>query len=410
MKVRLTQKAITSRKVKLSQTETVSLEAPTASGRQEIVWDTELKGFGLLLSGKTNARSFIAQRDLPNGRARRVTIGSVAEMSLEEARAEAADAIHALRQGKDPKARGAAAITVAAAIELYVERKGTKLRPRTAELYNDCARRYFAKWATLPLRDITPRMVEEEHARIGKEFGEGAANNAMRTLRAAYNHIARDADLPPDLVRLREHWFTLPRRQRRVKGDDLAAFYRAVDALPNPVQRDFLKLALFTGLRRREAAGLLWSDVDFSDGIIRLPGHRTKSGRLFDVPMTDLVRDLLVARRAIGDTKWVFPADSKSGHLEEPKAPLALVEQACGIKVSTHDLRRSYLTVAERHVHGVALKALANHALSDADVTEGYVGIEPKEIAEAAQVVADKLRELCQIPRPSGENVTRMAK
>ena len=51
---------------------------------------------------------------------------------------------------------------------MYVAKKGTKLRPRTAELYLDCARRYFAKWATLPLRDLTPQMMEEEHARIGK--------------------------------------------------------------------------------------------------------------------------------------------------------------------------------------------------------------------------------------------------
>ena len=330
-------------------------------------------------------------------------------MSLEAARAEAANAIHDLRQGKDPKARGAAAATVSEAIKLYVERKGSKLRPRTAELYLDCGKRYFAKWATLPLRDLTPKMVEEEHARIGKTFGAAAANNAMRVLRAAYNHIARDADLPPNPVRLREHWFDLPRREGRVKGDDLAKFHAAVLGLPNPVARDFLLLMLFTGLRRREAASLRWDDVDFASGVIRLPAARTKSGRKFDLPLTSLTRDLLVARRAIGNMEFVFPATSASGHIEEPKTPLGLVKDACGIAVSAHDLRRTYLSIAERCVSGVTLKALANHALADKDVTEGYIGIEPKEIAEAAQVVADRLAELCEIPQFGGANVTRLA-
>jgi hypothetical protein len=88
--------------------------------------------------------------------------------------------------------------------------------------------------------------------------------------------------------------------------------------------------------------------------------------------------------------------------------PLRLVKAACGVAVSAHDLRRTFLSIAERCVSGVTLKALANHALADKDVTEGYIGVEPKEIAEAAQTVADRIRELCEIPRPSGENVRRL--
>jgi integrase len=383
-------------KLKLTEKTVAKLKAPTKSGKQEVAWDAATKGFGVLLSGKTSTKTYIVQRDLKNGKTRRVTVAPVNVMSLKDARRRAEEIIVDLIAGKDPKARGSAAMTVADTFKLYVAKK-TELKPRTAELYLDVSHRYFARWATTPLSDITAEMVVEEHERIGK-ISKAGANNAMRALRAVHNYVAPGA---PNPVQLRKRWFHLTPRQGRVKGDDLAAFYRAVDALPNPVQRDFLKLVLFTGLRRREATGLLWSDVDFSDGIIRLPSHRVKNGRLFDVPMTDLVRDLLVARRAIGDTKWVFPADSKSGHLEEPKAPLKLVKEASGIKIMTHDLRRTYLTVADRCVSGVAKKALVNHALSDKDVTEGYIGLEPKELAEAAQTVADRIRELCQIAPPS---------
>ena len=204
--------------------------------------------------------------------------------------------------------------------------------------------------------------------------------------------------MPPCPVRLREHWFDLPRREGCVRGDDLPRFYAAVSYLPNPVARDFLLLMLFTGLRRREAASLRWDDVDFAGNVIRLPAGRTKSGRKFDVPMSTIVKDLLVARRAIGDMEFVFPAESASGHIEEPKMPLALVKNACGVAVSAHDLRRTYLSVAERCVSGIALKALANHSIGDRDVTQGYVQLSPIELAQAAQVVAERLAELCLIP------------
>ena len=91
-------------------------------------------------------------------------------------------------------------------------------------------------------------------------------------------------------------------------------------ALPNPVARDYLLLLLFTGLRRTEAATLRWGDVDFVERVIRLPAARTKAGRKLDLPMTDIVRDLLVARRAIGKEEYVFPSDSKSKHISEPRA------------------------------------------------------------------------------------------
>ncbi len=58
--------------------------------------------------------------------------------------------------------------------------------------------------------------------------------------------------------------------------------------------------------------------------------------------------DLLTARRAIGrDGPYVFPADSAGGHLEEPRFALDGIADETGIKVSIHDLRRTFVAVAE---------------------------------------------------------------
>jgi integrase len=182
-----------------------------------------------------------------------------------------------------------------------------------------------------------------------------------------------------------------------VPADRLADFYGAVNALPNPIARDFVLLLLFTGMRRGEAASLRWDDVDFRLGAIRLPANRTKAGRKLDLPMTDFVRGLLVTRQSVGRdaSGFVFPANSRSRHIEEPKFPLGLVAKATGILVTSHDLRRTFVTVAESaDISPLALKALVNHSYGD-DVTAGYIVGSVERLREPAQRVADRLKELC---------------
>jgi integrase len=183
----------------------------------------------------------------------------------------------------------------------------------------------------------------------------------MRTLRVVWNHaLDRVEELPANPVRVlrRKGWFRPAPRTRSVLLEDLERFYAANDALPNRTASDYNKLILFTGLRRREAAALRWDEVDFAARVIRLPQERVKGKRKLDLPMSSVVRDLLIARRAIGnDNGWVFGANSASGHIEEPKFALQQIAAATGIRVSPHDLRRTFITIAEAaDVSPLALK------------------------------------------------------
>ena len=394
-------------RIELTTKNIKDLKAPTESGKQEVAWDTELRGFGLLLSGKTSSRTFIVQRDV-GGRARRVTIGAAGEISVAKAREEARDVIHSMRKGVDPK-RKTSLETLRQALEAYLL-ASPDLRQRSAIEYRRAVERHLEPWLDRPLRELTREMVEERHREIAEHVGRGGryngkatANGAMRALRVLWNYAAARTELPPNPVKLARQWFDVPRRERLIKADELPAFYAAVMALPNPVQRDYLLLLLFTGMRRREAAGLRWDpDVDLAGRVIRLPAASTKSGQKLDLPMTTFVRDLLVARRALGATEFVFPADGKRGHLEEPKYPLGLIAGATGIKVSAHDLRRTFITVAEgADISPLALKALVNHSLG-ADVTSGYVVMTVDRLKEPAQRVCDRMVELCQIPKLVG--------
>jgi integrase len=286
------------------------------------------------------------------------------------------------------------------------------LREKSIKDYRASIERYLAPWLDRPLREITPEMVEARHRSLqnevaagGRYTGNATANATMQALRVLWNFAAeREPGLPPNPVsRLKRQWFPVHRRERCIRTEELPKFYAAVNALPNAVQRDYLFLLLFTGLRRSEAATLTWHDVDFGQRIIRVPAMRTKAGRKLDLPMSDFVHGLLVARRALGDARFVFPSNSSSGHVEEPKFPLAAIARATGIIVSAHDLRRTFVTIAESSdISVMALKALVNHALGS-DVTGGYVQMTAERLREPAQRVCDKMKELCGIvPMESG--------
>src|SRR5262249_2765044 len=152
---------------------------------------------------------------------------------------------------------------------------------------------------------------------------------------------------------------------------------------------------------------LAWDEVDFKERVIRLPPHRVKPGR---APMMDFVHGLLVARRRLGDAHYVFPAHSRSGHIEEARVWLAAVREITGIEFSTHDLRRPFITVAEScDISVYALKALVNHSLGST-VTENYIAMTPARLRAPAQKVCDELKLLCGVNTEAGTNITTLAR
>jgi len=299
--------------IKLTERAINKLPAPDPSGKQVLHWDAELKGFAVLCSGTTNTKTYIVQRTLPDGRDRRVTVGAVNTLTLEKATAQAADMLHALRHGHDPKKK-IDNPTLRATLETYLTAR-RDLRPASVALYRQVVEKTLSSWLDRPLREIDGDMVEDRHRAIAAAISKGGvsdgivtANVAMRIFRTLYNFVAeRTPDLPPNPVRrLRRQWFTEPKRERVVPEEKMVEFYNAVCALPHPVQRDYLLMLMFTGMRRTECAAMRWDDIDLGKRIFQVPAANTKPGRKLELPMSDIVHDLLVARRALGNAGVLY--------------------------------------------------------------------------------------------------------
>jgi integrase len=386
-----------------------AMPAPDPSGKQKLHWDSDLKGFAVLCSGTTKKKTYVVQRDLKNGKTRRLTVAACNEVSLEKARKLAGDMLLDLRQGIDPKNKDGAA-TLQATLEKYLVAR-RDLSPASVRVYRNIEK-YLAEWLELPLRTINADMIESRHRSLAADIGAFTANGAMRTFRILWNFAAeRTPDLPPNPVRiLKRQWFAEPRRRRMIQPDRMAQFYSAVCGLDNKIARDLLLLITFTGLRKGEASSLRWENIDLQNRrTINIPAAATKGKRELVLPMSDFVYELLVARRALGDAKFVFPGVGKAGHVSDLQDPLAAIAKRTGIVFSAHDLRRGFATVAESvGISFSVLKALLNHAPSS-DVTAGYVITDVEQLRDPVQGIADRLALLCGV-MPVGGNVAKLIK
>jgi len=158
-----------------------------------------------------------------------------------------------------------------------------------------------------------------------------------------------------------------------------------------------LLLVLFTGLRRSEAAKLKWANVDLKARTLKV--EDTKNHEDHVLPLSDFLAELLQRRKDEAETEYVFPNEQQTGHLIEPKKQIRRVVEESGVEFTVHDLRRTFITIAESlDIPAYALKRLLNHKMSN-DVTAGYIVADVERLREPMQKITSYiLRSMGVLP------------
>jgi len=144
-------------------------------------------------------------------------------------------------------------------------------------------------------------------------------------------------------------------KDRVLSADELQGLGEALGAseAAMPMPTAALRLIALTGLRREEACGLRWSEIDMPGCCLRL--ETTKTGRSTR-PIGKSARDLLQSLPRLSD-EWVFPNRCGSGRAEL-KASIAALFDAAGLKdARSHDLRRTFGSIAADEGYGDATVA-----------------------------------------------------
>lgn len=368
---------------------------PIPASGQVLYRDADLAGFGLRVG--TRSRSFFAEGQVQR-RTIRVTIGKYGLIAPEAARKRALKLLGEMAEGRDPngerRAKQVSAMTLREAFDDFFERRA--LADSSRPNYRRSIDIYLKDWAAKPVGEVSRRMVLDRHRKIGEDHGLVTANNVMRHLRSVYNFTsAAHGELPPNPVAILTQaraWNTERRRRSVIPMHGLPKWWRAVHEEDDYV-RDFLLVALFTGMRRSEIARLRWEYVDLEGKTLTVP--QTKNGDPLELPLSDFLFDLFLARRKVAPhAEWVFPGPGGTGHIVETKRFYARVAKASGITFTLHDLRRTFVTIAESlDIPHYALKRLLNHR-ADGDVTGGYIVIDVERLRRPVERVARRILEL----------------
>jgi len=405
-------------------TKTVVEKIPLAEkGKQVEYYDSELPAFGIRVSA--TSKSYFVRKWI-NGKLSRVTLGRHGVISADTARKMAADATTDLRKGIDLNLEKSKAktrsITFAKAFEQFLEtRKG--LKPKTVAMYSDHVDRLLVSWKKKPIAEITCDMVARRHSDISGANGKATANSAMRTFRAIYN-FARSVtgnvipENPAHRLSQTKQWNKIERRRTLIKPHLLKPWYNAVTALKNPIVSSHLLLLAFTGLRKNESLSLKWADVDLQDKSFTIVN--TKNSQPHTLPMSRFLYDLFIELQKYRSNEYVFPGVSEDSHLKDPRRNFVHVTDHTqlalnnvsnikeleakklknadsivpGIEFTQHDLRRTFITVAESlNIPYAALKRLLNHS-DGSDVTGGYIQITTDRLREPMEQISNRLLEL----------------
>ena len=260
---------------------------------------------------------------------------------------------------------------------------------------------------------ITKDKIAKHHEKLGDAHGEAYANLAMRVLRAIFNFAAgqyedsqgRSLIIENPVKRLSQTraWYRVERRQTFIKSHELAPWYKGVEQLSNQTLKDYLLLVLFTGLRRQEAATLKFDQVDLIAKTLTI--IETKNNESHTLPLSDFLYELLQQRKAVRSNDYVFAGTGAAGHIVEPRKQMAKVTMLSNVQFTVHDLRRTFITIAESlDIPAYALKRLLNHKMTN-DVTAGYIVADVERLRKPMQLITDYILKCMGIMK-SAEIIT----
>lgn len=349
-------------------------------------------GEGLYFVVPKSGKSFWMLRYTANKKRKEMTLAKYNDLSLADARAEAAIKMKQFREGLDPllaKKRSQQA-EIKIVDDLFADwHIGNLKRLKHHEIPERIYRKDIAPHiGDVNVASVTARDIRELLQAIAKTGRPAIANDALMYCKQLFNHgIKLDllAANPASAFSVSDAGGVEKSKDRALSIEELTQFFKTAREHNDSFSRDnYLACAMLVtlGVRKSELAEAPWKEFDLDGKVWNLSKERSKSGVGLTIPLPEMVMAWLheLKIRACG-SEYVFPSrrSSKNPHMGKDtlnRAITKLFGHEPGKKkqppnvmgdmthFTVHDLRRTCRTLlAKQGTPGHVAERCLNHKL-----------------------------------------------
>ncbi|MHA7776115.1 tyrosine-type recombinase/integrase [Roseibium sp. M-1] len=389
--------------------------------RDQFIWDTEVRGFGIRVK-PSGTKTFLIQYRNSERRTRRFVIGQFGVLTVENARDLARKKLAAVIDGSDPSAERRAAregMTVAEICDWYLEEAeagrllGRNRRPiKASSVAGDRSRieqhikpligtRIISHLRLADIERLQGDIAAGKTARPPRpgrggqtSGGAGVAGRAISTLRSLLNHARRLGLIeqsPANGVRV----IASEKLKRRLSAGEIRHLGKVMMQMEqegeHPTGLAAIRAMFLTGFRRMEVLGMRKDWIEPENNCVAFP--ETKSGPQLRAIGDAAVAHLLETAKS-NSTPFVFPADIGEGHFIGVVRVLDRVCRRAGLRdVTPHVLRHTFASMAaSQGFSELTISGLLGHA--PRGVTQRYVHLDTALVIAADQVAVEIARLL----------------
>jgi len=378
--------------------------ASPAAGHRAYYYDDQARSLCIDVT-HAGTKTFYLVRKV-NGRVQRIRLGRFPEMTVANARTEAAIKNNDLDRGLDlqaEKRKTREELTLGELFDIYFERHAKLFNKRPDNQLGNF-KRYLSVWKNRVLSSILKEDVHRHFQKLAISISPRTATIMLTLLRTLYNrghdwNLWQGDDPTRGIKKIKSN-----ERDRYLTADELPRFMRALRSEANTDVRDAVYLLLYTGVRRGNMLSMRWEQIELGphEPVWRIPD--TKAGEPQRIALTPQAVTVLKRRYLEAGAPrfgFVFAGPGKRGHLDDPKKAWQRICARAGLaNFRIHDLRHtfaSYLAMTNANQFLVS-KALGHKTLAS---SKRYIQLPLSSLRQASDKAITAMLALADTDTPT---------
>lgn len=379
-------------------------------GKNVQYWDSELKGFGILVlpSGR---RTYFVQYVNANRVKKHLKIGVHGQINTEEARILAKKHLGGIAYGEDPAAQKKENKELPLMKDLahdYLEfhAKSKKAKKSHKEDKRMIEKIILPALGNQQVKHLSRKTIEELHLQLQKTATQG--NRVLSVLSKMFT-LALEwgwrSDHPVKGIRRYQEG----KRDRWLQEEELSRFWEAVERYPTHPPALALKILIYTGARKNELLKATWDQFDLEKGVWTKPAHFTKQNKQQHTPLSEQTITALRTLQGLNtkNSSYLFPNKTADKPLENVRRFWDKIKKETNLEeggdICIHDLRHTYAShlVSSGMSLSIVGKLLGH---TQASTTQRYAHLADAPLREATALFGNKMDQMMRKEDLSSES------